>query len=326
MKMSSVVFRPYRRGDDIEINHAFNEIFGQQRSVEEWQWKFMPFADGSRIILAIDRSANDRIVAQYSVTTVACQYNGRIIRVGQPVDVFSYRLPHLVHGQIFVKAIQALFDRYGNERHCNVLFGFPGKRAYRLGRLAGLYPLMLPVPYFFKPVELLTNGAKDFGDHQLVDSWNPEDFDDLWRRACSRYPVSAIRTFSYIDRRFLSRPKHSYRLLACYHQGRLAAWAVFQITGSACYLVDLLWDGCRKEALLLLESKIMDCCIAEGVSMIEMWLSNDSQAVSVLTNSGWAQSVQPQELVMGANSFDDSVSAVEFMSRMYFTMADSDLF
>ena len=327
--MNSVVFRPYRSGDGIELNHAFNEIFNQQRSLEEWQWKFLPFHNGSRIVVAIDRSDNDKIVAQYSIVTASAQVNGEIVTIGQPVDIFSYRKPHLVHGQIFNKLTEHSFKRYGNRRHCNVLFGFPGKRSYRIGRLTGLYPLVLPVPYFSKTVpERSVRGLRLPGkrsQHLVFEHCDPVAVDELWCRACKRYPISIIRTHAYLQRRFFSKPNNQYRFLSCYNRQHLVAWMVFQVTDQRCSLVDVLWDGQEERALLALEEILIEASRQKSVSTMEMWLSNDEHALRVFANSGWKQSLEPRELVIGATSFDESIDEIEFMGRFYFTFADSDL-
>jgi len=40
--MSEFIIRPYQKGDEIAINNTFNQVFGTDRSIEEWYWKKQP--------------------------------------------------------------------------------------------------------------------------------------------------------------------------------------------------------------------------------------------------------------------------------------------
>jgi len=52
--MDEITIRSYEKGDERAINRAYNEIFNEHRSIEEWRWKFGPDANASCMMLGVD--------------------------------------------------------------------------------------------------------------------------------------------------------------------------------------------------------------------------------------------------------------------------------
>ena len=145
--MTSGTFRlrPYRDGDGASINQGFNETFGHARSLEEWRWKFQPEAGGCSIVLAVD--ASDRVVAHFAVMRVAVQVDGRVRRAGYSVDAYCLKQPGARQERVYVKTVREFYRQYGTLEELAFLFGFPGERHMRFGRLRLQFadPVLVPV-------------------------------------------------------------------------------------------------------------------------------------------------------------------------------------
>lgn len=80
--------RAYAPGDEAAIQRAFSGVFGVERSLAEWRWKFLAPPRGSRILLAFDGAGE--LVCQYAAIAVDVAV-GAPKRAAQIVDVFSRR-------------------------------------------------------------------------------------------------------------------------------------------------------------------------------------------------------------------------------------------
>ncbi len=67
--------RAYAPGDEAAIQRAFTEVFGVQRTLAEWRWKFVDPPRGSRIVLAFD--AAGELACQYAAITVDVEWGAR---------------------------------------------------------------------------------------------------------------------------------------------------------------------------------------------------------------------------------------------------------
>ena len=84
--MSGIELRTFREGDERAINEAFNSVFRQRRSLEEWGWKFPPWPRPRTIILAF---ADGELIAHNAGVPARIQLNGAVVGALQCVDTFS---------------------------------------------------------------------------------------------------------------------------------------------------------------------------------------------------------------------------------------------
>ena len=67
--MGEVTCRPYRAGDEVAINDGFNRVFGLQRSLAEWWWKFAPDTTAPWIMLAFDEEGRIVVMPEFKLNT-----------------------------------------------------------------------------------------------------------------------------------------------------------------------------------------------------------------------------------------------------------------
>ena len=88
-----------------------------------------------------------------------------------------------------------------------LLYGFPGKRALRLGQLKLGYGEPVPIRLWQREV---THRRLIWRKRSPQTAPNLTAFERLWHRAAGRYPVSTIRDASWLKQRYLERPNSPY--------------------------------------------------------------------------------------------------------------------
>jgi hypothetical protein len=312
--------RPYEPGDEQAINDRFNQVFGLQRTLAEWRWKFRPEAGGLRIMVAVD--ADDQIIAQFAATTAEVQVDGRRRLVGQVLDVFSLRLADAVTQRVYLETARQFYRQFGSPDDLGLVFGFPGARALRLGRRQLNYAEPLPVPVWRRPATARRSWWPRFRTELQC---APAALDDLWIRAGRRYPVCVPRDGAWMQHRYLDRPGQHYRIITVWRRRSLRAFGVLAIDGEVGHWVDLVWDGADRRALNALDQAIAREARAAGAQRLEMWLSGDAAAADALRSGGWQLGGHDQGLGLSAVSFDPDLDPVRFVNRFYLTRGDSDL-
>lgn len=87
--MENVIIRRLKEGDEKEINDLFNQIFNEQRSIEEWYWKFRDNPLGYLNLTSVAESGG-KILGQYSNLPYFFKYRDMILKFGMVVDNFVH--------------------------------------------------------------------------------------------------------------------------------------------------------------------------------------------------------------------------------------------
>ncbi|MEO7793849.1 MAG: GNAT family N-acetyltransferase [Thermoanaerobaculia bacterium] len=326
--------RTYAPGDEEAIQRGFTEVFGVDRSLAQWRWKFLEPPRGARIVLAFD--AADELVCQYAAIDLDILWAGAPTRAAQIVDVFSRRRRGLGRrGGAFERTLERfLAGCAAAVDGVAFVYGFPGERHQRAGTVTG---------HYFEPsaVERL---SRQVGSAATAPAWRParnwisEGFDvhatdRLWQRSRERYPFATVRDAAWFRWRYERRPGGSYLQLGLRRAGELRAWAVVNLdaTPESAHWVDLLWDGERAADLAELAAAVEERAAARpagvegGGRAVELWLRGDRSAREVLIDRGYSGRLEPL-LRLSTITFDPRVRVPEVLERFYLTMGDSDHF
>jgi Acetyltransferase (GNAT) domain len=322
--VADLVVRAYAAGDDVAVNDGFNEVFGLNRALEEWRWKYPESPEGRWIMLT---AADDgTVVAHYGAVPVRLRIGELNVRAGQICDV--YTRPQTRHGlaaaRTYITVVRAFFDRFGAAERLAVLYGFPGERALKLGLARLGYDQMPPQPVQVWRRAVARRGVAILG-HRVREGFDAHAVDGLWQRSQQRYPVAAVRDAAWVARRFTGRPGVAYTHLVAYRRGRPAALAVVRPLGGVMAVAELIWDGADERALAALDRAACARARTAGVGRAEMWLDGDDRAEAAFAALGWKPETHPDRLVMVARSFDPRIDVAGFAGRFYLTMGDSDL-
>lgn len=323
MSPQGITFRPYRDGDERAINEAFNEVFGLERPLAEWHWKFAAGPEGRWVMVAM--ADDGAVLAQYAAVPARMQVDGASLRSGQIVDVFSRPAARqgLAAGRAYLGAADAFIARWCNPADLGLCFGFPSDRPLRLGVSRLGYAAVPP-----QPVPVWTRGASRRGRllaaHSIRIGFDATAADTLWERSRGRYPIALVRDAAWLARRFTGRAGVSYVHVAACRRGAVRALAVVRPGVPAVSWAELLWDGEDPRALAALDRAVAAIARRAGAARIEMWLAGDSAAARAFSELGWAVAEHPL-IRQVIHPFHPAVSVDSVAGRTYLTMGDSDL-
>lgn len=324
--------RAYAAGDEPAIQRAFNEVFGVERSLAEWRWKFLEPPRGARILLAFD--GQGELVCQYAAITVDVVWAGEPMQAAQIVDVFSRRRRGLgPRGGAFQRTMERFLAECAGPGGVGFVYGFPGERHQRAGAVTG---------HYFDPavVDRLTRrlpAAPPSARWSPARSWISEGFDAhatdrLWRRSRQRYPNATVRDAAWFHWRYERQPGARYVQLGVHRAAETRAWGVVDLAAgpAGARWVDLLWDGERAADLADLaaavEERAASAASAAGHDpAVELWLRGDRAARALLLARGYTAAPEPH-LRLSAIPFDSRVSVPRVLEEFYLTMGDSDHF
>jgi len=315
----AVVIRPYRAGDETAINAAFNAVFGLERPVTEWAWKFQAEPEGRWIYLAEDGTG--RLLACYGALPVRFRLGGIMVRAGQPVDVFS--VPEARRSGVFTRCYEGFIRAYGNPEDLPLMFGFPGGVHYAMGLKLLCYVAMRPVPLWRRGVR--AGWPSLLGRPAVTRGFDPVASDALWTRAAERYPFAAVRDAAWLRRRYTAQPGVEYRHVYVRRRNLPRAWGVARLRGDALNVADLVWDGSDPRDLEAIDRAFVSQARRAGAERLEMWLGGDPAAAEVLADRGWVQMPDPPDLGMVGRAFHPAIDLAEVGRRVYLTLGDSDL-
>jgi hypothetical protein len=319
MSGSEPVIRPFRDGDEVAVNEGFNRVFGLDRSLSEWRWKFPAVPEGRWIMLAED--TDGRLLAHYGAAPMRLQVGGLVVRAGQPVDVYS--TPEARRTKVFTHCYRAFIEAFGNQNDLPLMYGFPGGVHYEMGLTQLAYEALGPVGYWHRAVG--RSGRVWLPRYRVVRGFDPDAADQLWARARVRYPVAGIRDASWLSRRFTGRPGVEYVFLTAKRRTRVVALAVVRILRERLLWADLIWDGQDPRALVELDHAADAVGRRSGCTKAELWLRGDDDAAARLTRLGWSAGTHPEDLRMVARAFHPDLDPRDVARRVYVTMGDSDL-
>lgn len=328
--MSNYTIREYQKGDEEKINEAFNQIFKQNRSIEEWFWKFEPEKNNSRIVVAVDDEGN--IMAHYAAVIVPMILDGRLIKGAQNLDSFSLERPDVLKRRLFIKTARKFIKDYGESLDIPYFYGSNSGKILELGKLLFKYTEEVPVTYLHKNTQRYQRAVGKF-IRNWVWKWfskqvpfEIEELDNLWQESKSRYKVSVVKDGSYIKHRYIDHPSRKYIYITSRKNKKIDALAILKYDVGKLHWVDLIWDGTNAKSLVSLERSIWHLALLLGAVNIEMWLNNDEEAQEILMSCGMDVKDNPYDLFVSSRSFAEDIDGEDVTRRLYFTMGDTDMF
>lgn len=87
------VSRPYRPGDEVQINRLYRSITGRDRSTAEFAWEWLDTWAGQgsmNLVFDLDREEGDQLIAQYSLIPTPLSLWGRPTVAGKTENCMSH--------------------------------------------------------------------------------------------------------------------------------------------------------------------------------------------------------------------------------------------
>jgi len=317
--MPEPIVRRFRPGDEASLNDGFNRVFGLQRTLSEWEWKFPALAPGRTIVVAVEDGG--AVVAHYGAAVVRMQLGELAGWAGQIVDVFS--LPQVRGTRVFLQLYETCVREFCRPDRLVMLFGFPGRKHYTVGLKHMQYVALGQAPCWRRDVSRRWWWPKRTSRTQ--DGFDADFSDALWRSAAPRYRWATVRDARYVRQRYTGRPGVEYLHVRVSRRDTPCVWAAAIQAGGILKLADMVWDGAEVRSLHALNRALDGAARRLGCTSVQCWLQGDEEAEIAFADLGWRQIESPEDLLFVARSGHPELDLEDVRTHFYLTLGDSDL-
>lgn len=326
--------RPYRPGDEAQILDLFRRVFGVDRSIEHWRWKFQANPVG-HLYMRLAETLSGDLMGQYVGLPVRVAWGaGQAAIFTQIVDVMVDRRRRLglKRPGLFAALANEYIGDYLVSGEVSIGYGFPTPEALRIGqRVAGYVPL--------HPVIRLVLDLCGQEDKRL--SWRSRglrvepvdrfgnEVDRLWGRIGSGLGVATVRDARYLNWRYADCPDTRYTALAArrWFTGDLVGVAILRLGVEdqpiACLVDWLVPHGATPAAQALL-AYCETVAREAGMTQLQAWFPTSAWPHHLLLEQGYQPEPTPYHLVALTKVPEVSLEWVK--ARWYYTMGDSDIY
>lgn len=248
--------RPYRPGDEAGINHLFNTVFGRQRSLAAWRWKYEENPASPAKIIAVGVGEGGRILGTYAGIPLWFAARGERILASQPVDICvaaeargGGRLLAALHAE-YLARMRAAGARFS--------YGFPNPGHYRVGmrrlQYLDLFPLdwverrlslraalarRCPWPVLREPIRAAADGLLR-GGAEAAARWAARGFRlesaagfgpevDRLQARLPQAAVAPIRSAAHLTWRYVANPEGGFQIRLARRGERLSGYLVMRL-------------------------------------------------------------------------------------------------
>ena len=320
--------RPYQDKDEDKVIQLWEAAFKSKIDRKTWKWKFHDNPFGKQMMLCFNDEGFP--IAMFGGIPFPANWNSMDIKMTQLIDNMShpnYRQATSGRKGLFIQNVEHFTDVYGGLHASVLLYGFPGKKHFRLGKLflqysevgnGGAYLVVkikkLKISYLptFGTVDNLTAAT--------------DDFDKLWEAAKPHYPFSIKRNSQFIQWRFFEHPVHKYKVYTYKNmRGKMLAYAVVSVKENMATIVDIFAMP-HKIAIKALIKKIKQELLSKGISKVQLWLPKKHFITDNLVELGFEEKPEPLGITPTGRSFDKTLDIDFAINNIYYTMGDGDLF
>jgi len=326
--MGDPEIRSYRAGDEVAINEAFNRVFGGQRTLAEWQWKFSAPGALEATMAAWD---GDALAAHNGAIPASYHVGDRRVFALQGVDTFS--LAALERKREWKNAwvnVMDAFAEHAIRSEVSLLYGFTGPRSisHMVARCRWDSAEPRRIPLLVRETRAAARTLRSSLYQARLVGDNEPMLDILWERVAHRYPAAVVRDAEHARRRFSHHPSVRYhRWLVTRRLSAVpVAFVVFRTDGGICRWADLVWDDHHPGAFELIDHLARRTVVESGAAGEALWIDGDPEVEDRLRACGFEGGFDPSGVVRVVRFLDDSVDPASFApGYVYTTMADADL-
>lgn len=333
------LIRGYNPGDEQKINDMFNEVFGQNRELAHWYWKYRDNPYGSHII-SLAEAADGTLAAHYAGYPMKVTFfpsfgsapeESIAYHVGDKMTRKQFREIGRGRTSILARTVEHFFSTFCRDK-VPFYIGFLTHHSLRFGVLFLNYETVEPISFRTLDAAALS-GLKSRTIRESMTGVRVEevtDFDERWTsffsEAAPHYGFLFRRDQAYLKWRYHGRPDRNYLVLAVTRRRRLAGWSVFYREGNRLIWGDALFHPRNGECVRSLFGYLRRHPLFAGIESIVCWFSPRPQWWDIiLTSLGFRLTDEPNNLQFAAVPFTDR-NALERLRHFYYTMGDSDLF
>jgi hypothetical protein len=326
---ASIRIGPYEPGDEQAILACFNKVFGVDRSLEHWHWKFRDCPFGLHCYLG--KTPTGQVVSQF--TGIPTPY-----KVGSETFTFCQMLDSMVDPDfrkglkkpgLFASTVYDYVDRYGHEHEEAIMYGLPNPQAFRIGRRLLGYSFIHDIITLHKPAERFeAAGAAGPGGITVekVSRFGPAA-DELWAACAPEIEVGLIKDAKYLDWRYADCPDADYAtLVARGADGRARGLAVARsnyLGTSDAVLCDWLVPADDPDAGQALLAAVESDALRIGAAGLHVLFAEYDPQYRRLCEQGYEP--RKTQFIQVARSYTPKVPLGLLQERWIYTLGDYDL-
>ncbi len=215
VEREDVVIAPYQKGDEFRILETFERVFGKERKLASWHYRFLANPIGMHVMLA-KGAVSGRVVAQFAGVPVRVSVRGEQHVFAQMVDSMSdpeYRRGLRKPG-VFTRTVLAYVEKWGAAEKESLGFGLPNPNAYRIGKKTQGYADLRDLVWRAKPLDP-SAPPEDLEAVPKLSIQTPrapgKRLEELWGKVKSEHEIWTIRDHLYLDWRYWKNPDVNYR-------------------------------------------------------------------------------------------------------------------
>jgi hypothetical protein len=338
--IDDVEIRDYRPGDGPGIVDLLNEVFSEDderfeaRTRAQWSWVYEQNPAGNQIIVAQDRDG--RIVGHYACIPYKTVVRGEEVICGQGVDSMvasDYRRGLKTEG-LFLRTARRYFEQYGVPEQNAFGYGFPNKKAFRIGvRLLKYIPMHAPVSTLARNLFDRANDAEvaegaDTGGEVVSIGRFGDAADRLWERLLPEVGMGTVRDARFLNWRYIDCPFATHSAYGLVDEsGALRGAYVSRVdwTGPPILALSefLVPAGDESTAIRLLAHAVAQGR-ESGQQRVEVWFPPTHPLFSVALSHGFVAEESPFNLCI--KIYDPAMDPDWVRANWYFSIGDTDVF
>lgn len=340
MSSPQITVRPFQPGDEVGLLTLFNGVFAEDdpsyraRTAEQWKWEFLDNPAGTQVVVGQEESG--RMVAQYACLPARVHLKGEDVCCGQGIDSVvhkDYRRGLKREGP-FLRVARYYFEHYGKPEVNAFGYGFPNKKAYRIGvRMLQYVPIAAPVGAVFRNLFNHKNdddvGVSACTEGEIVSLERfDERVDALWGRLRPSMPMAIQRTSTYLNWRYTDCPGVDYKSFGLTDDsGELRAVWVTRANWMGppiLALTEVMVDSRDVPAVGKLLAHTVKLARDTGQPRIECWIPPTSQLYDQMLGQGF--SVENSYANLCIKIYDPTLDPAWVRANWFYTIGDSDVF
>jgi hypothetical protein len=321
-------FRPYTDKDEEKVIELWEVAFQSKMDRRIWKWKFHDNPFGKQIMLCFTDEGLP--IALFGGILFPANWNSKDIKITQLIDNMSHpNYRQVISGRkgLFAQNALHFWDVYLGPHASLLLYGFPGKKHFRLGNILLKYSKIgNEGVYLSVDIRKLKNSLIPALGQVDNPSAAAEDFDQLYEAAGPHYPFIANRSKQFINWRFFRHPINKYKVFTYKSiKGKMLAYAVLTNKNNIATVVDVFGLP-RKTAFRALFQKIKKKLLSEGIPTMQIWLPKNHFITEYLIQFGFEEKEEPLGIIPTGRSFEEILDIDYVNHNIYYTMGDGDLF
>lgn len=326
-KFGKFLLRPYRDEDKEKVIDLWETAFRKEINKKIWDWKYHDNPFGREMMLCFD--ASNQPIVLYAAIPYPAQWDKQEIIMGQLVDHMSHpAYRHAVSGRkgLFIQTADFFYNVFENLPLDSIHYGFPGIKNFKLSKIFLKGRSITQNKFYF---ELSINNCKKdtFSMTKKIKEIYvfDEKFDNLWKSNKKDYPFSVIRNSKFLNWRFSQHPINKYHSYGLFnHKNKLLGYVIFLLDGDVATIVDIFSANDRK-VLHHLIVKIIDRLRKHEIKKVRIWIPENHFIAQAVLDSGFQPIDEPLGIIPEYRHSSANIN-LNNMNKLFFTMADGDLF